>query len=152
MTHHVTIQYANLLTNYCLQVQPGDKVFIASTLLAEPLVREVYRAAYAAGASLVECDLAFRERERLFVENASTLPYKQSHCCTVQPWKHSIVTSIFEHLSTCVKTPELQPYELKCVQKHSPLSIKITSKEQQIAACAETCASGQQMLRRKKPG
>ena len=71
MTHHVTIQYANLLTNYCLQVQPGDKVFIASTLLAEPLVREVYRAAYAAGASLVECDLAFRERERLFVENAS---------------------------------------------------------------------------------
>jgi aminopeptidase len=63
--------YARLLTQYCLSVQPGDKVFISSTLLAEPLVREVYRQAYAAGAALVECDLAFRERERLFFENAS---------------------------------------------------------------------------------
>ncbi len=64
-------RYARLLTHYCLQVRPGDKVFIASTLLAEPLVREVYREAYAAGASLVECDLAFRERERLFFQSAT---------------------------------------------------------------------------------
>jgi aminopeptidase len=64
-------KYARLLTRYCLQVQPGEKVFISSTLLAESLVREVYREAYAAGAALVECDLAFRERERLFYENAS---------------------------------------------------------------------------------
>ncbi len=64
-------KYANLLTNYCLQVKSGDKVFISSTLLAESLVQEVYRAAYAAGASLVECDLAFPDRERLFLENAS---------------------------------------------------------------------------------
>jgi len=64
-------RYARLLTHYCLQVHPGDKVFIASTLLAEPLVREVYREAYTAGAALVECDLAFRERERLFFQNAS---------------------------------------------------------------------------------
>ena len=64
-------KYANLLTHYCVGVKPGDKVFVSSTLLAEPLVREVYRAAYATGAALVECDLAFRERERLFFENAS---------------------------------------------------------------------------------
>jgi aminopeptidase len=64
-------KYARLLTHYCLDVQPGDKVYISTTLLAEPLVREVYRAAYAAGAALVECDLAFRERDRLFFENAS---------------------------------------------------------------------------------
>ena len=64
-------KYARLLTHYCLQVKPGDKVFISSTLLAEPLVREVYREAYAAGAALVEYDLAFRERERVFMENAS---------------------------------------------------------------------------------
>jgi aminopeptidase len=67
----ILARYARLLTHYCLQVRPGDKVFIASTLLAEPLVREVYREAYAAGAALVECDLAFRERERLFFQNAS---------------------------------------------------------------------------------
>jgi aminopeptidase len=64
-------RYARLLTHYCLQVRPGDKVFVASTLLAEPLVRAVFAEAYAAGAALVECDLAFRERERIFFENAS---------------------------------------------------------------------------------
>ncbi len=67
----ILTRYARLLTHYCLQVRPGDKVFIASTLLAEPLVREVYREAYSAGAALVECDLAFRERERLFFQYAS---------------------------------------------------------------------------------
>lgn len=67
----ILTRYARLLTHYCLQVRPGDKVFIASTLLAESLVREVYREAYAAGAALVECDLSFRERERLFFQNAS---------------------------------------------------------------------------------
>jgi aminopeptidase len=67
----MTARYAQLLTHYCLEVSPGDKVFIATTLLAEPLVRELYREMYAAGAALVECDLAFRERERLFFENAS---------------------------------------------------------------------------------
>ncbi len=68
---NILTRYAELLTGYCVQVKPGDRVFIASTLLAEPLVREVYKAAYAAGAALVECDLAFRERERLFIENAT---------------------------------------------------------------------------------
>jgi len=66
-----TQRYAQLLTHYCLQVRPGDKVFISSTLLAEPLVREVFREAYAAGAALVECDLAFRERDLVFLKNAS---------------------------------------------------------------------------------
>lgn len=71
MSNPMLVRYAQLLTHYCLGVRPGDRLFISSTLLAEPLVREVYREAYAAGAALVECDLAFRERERLFYENAS---------------------------------------------------------------------------------
>jgi aminopeptidase len=73
MHNNILQAYAKLLTEYCLQVKAGDKVFIASTLLAEPLVREVYAAAYAAGAALVECDLAFRERERLFMQHASDM-------------------------------------------------------------------------------
>ena len=64
-------KYADLLVQYCVQVQPGDKVFISSTLLAEPLIREVYRAAYQAGAALVESDLMFEQREQLFLEYAS---------------------------------------------------------------------------------
>ena len=67
----ILTRYARLLTQYCLQVRPGDKVFISTTLLAEPLVREVYREAYAAGAALVECDLVFRERDRIFFQSAS---------------------------------------------------------------------------------
>ena len=64
-------RYAHLLTHYCLGVKPGDKVFISSTLLAEPLVREVYRAALEAGAALVETDLAFRERDRTLLNVGS---------------------------------------------------------------------------------
>ncbi|MCB0529967.1 MAG: aminopeptidase [Saprospiraceae bacterium] len=64
-------RYAHLLVHYCLEVKPGDKVFISTTILAEPLLREVFREAHAAGAALVEYDLIFRERERLYMENAS---------------------------------------------------------------------------------
>lgn len=60
-------KYAQLLVHYCLQVQPGERVFISTTTLAEPLVREVYRVALEAGAALVECDLAFRDRDRLLL-------------------------------------------------------------------------------------
>jgi aminopeptidase len=65
--------YAKLLVQYCLQVQEGETVFISTTTLAEPLLREVYKAALQAGASSVECDIAFREKERIFLENASDM-------------------------------------------------------------------------------
>lgn len=63
-------KYAILLTDYCLDLQKGDKVFIASTTLAEPLVREVYREAVKRGA-YPEVDLAFRGKNRIFLEHAS---------------------------------------------------------------------------------
>ena len=53
-------KYAHLLVHYCLGTQAGDRMYLRSTTLAEPLVREVYRAAVRAGA-VVETDLAFRE-------------------------------------------------------------------------------------------
>ncbi len=64
-------RYAQLLTQYCLAVQPGDRVFISTTPLAEPLLREVYIAAYQAGAALVDCDLAFQDRDRLLLDFGS---------------------------------------------------------------------------------
>lgn len=42
-------KYANLLVNYCVSLQPGERLFVQSTTLAAPLVREVYRAAIQAG-------------------------------------------------------------------------------------------------------
>jgi aminopeptidase len=67
----ITSRYAALLVHYCLEVRPGDRVFISTTMLAEPLLRAVYKEAYAAGAALVEYDMAFRERERLYLDVAN---------------------------------------------------------------------------------
>ncbi len=67
----ITQKYAHLLANYCLEIRAGDKVFVSTTTLAEPLVRAFYRAALEAGAAVVEIDMAFRERERIFLDAAS---------------------------------------------------------------------------------
>lgn len=58
-------KYARLLVDYCLEIQPGDRLFIQSTTLAEPLVREVYRLAMRAGAHVVT-DLEWREQSRIY--------------------------------------------------------------------------------------
>lgn len=63
-------KYARLLVHYCLEIKPGNRLFVRSTLLAEPLVREVYRLALRAGAA-VEVDLAFREQDRIFMKEAA---------------------------------------------------------------------------------
>ena len=64
-------RYAQLLTHYCLGVQPGDKVYISTTMLAEPLLREVYKAALEAGARCVDYDLSFGERERILLKHGT---------------------------------------------------------------------------------
>lgn len=63
-------KYAQLLVNYCLELKKGDKLMIKTTTLAEDLVREVYREAIKVGAH-VETDLIFREKSRIFLENAN---------------------------------------------------------------------------------
>jgi aminopeptidase len=64
-------KYAQLLVHYCLDIQKGDRLYIKSTTLAEPLVRDVYRYALRAGAH-VETKLAFREEGRIFIKEAGT--------------------------------------------------------------------------------
>ena len=63
-------KYANLLVNYCLDIKAGDWLYVSTTTLAEPLVREVYRFAVRAGAH-VEVDMAFREKKRIFLAEAN---------------------------------------------------------------------------------
>lgn len=63
-------KYASLLVHYCLEIKPGEKIYISSTTQAEPLVREVYREAIQAGAH-VEYHLSFREQHRLFMAHAN---------------------------------------------------------------------------------
>ena len=71
---HILQKYARLLVQYCLQVKDGDKVFISTTLLAEPLLREVYREAYAAGAALAGQAVADGDTRRLALDNDRELP------------------------------------------------------------------------------
>jgi aminopeptidase len=69
---NILSNYARLLVNYCLEIKVGEKLFIQTTPLAEPLVCEVYREALKAGASVVETDFMFRERNRIFANEAKT--------------------------------------------------------------------------------
>ncbi len=62
-------RYAKLLVHYCLETKPGDRMYLKSTTLAEPLVREVFRTAVRAGA-MVEVSLDFSEQERIFMQEA----------------------------------------------------------------------------------
>lgn len=73
---HILSKYARLLVHYCLEIQEGDKLFIRTTTLAEPLVREVFRYALRAGAT-VEVDLEFRERNRIFLQEANGAQLQQ---------------------------------------------------------------------------
>lgn len=63
-------KYADLLVNYCVELQPGEKLYVRSTTLAEPLIREVYRSALKAGGH-IEVDMDFREKNRIFLSEAN---------------------------------------------------------------------------------
>lgn len=41
--------YAKLLVNYCVSLQPGERLYLQSTTLAVPLIKEIYREAIRAG-------------------------------------------------------------------------------------------------------
>ena len=63
-------KYAQLLIHYCLEIKPGDSLYVQSTTLAEDLLIEVYREALKAGAT-VEFDVSFREKSRVFFSEAN---------------------------------------------------------------------------------
>ncbi|MEM1320694.1 MAG: aminopeptidase [Bacteroidota bacterium] len=65
----ILAKYAHLLVNYCLDIKAGDRLYVKSTTLAEPLVREVYRHALKVGAN-VEVKMDFREQGRIFFQEA----------------------------------------------------------------------------------
>ncbi len=63
-------KYAHLLVNYCVDLKPGERLFVRSTTLAEPLLREIYREALKVGAS-AEIMMDFREQSRIFFQEAN---------------------------------------------------------------------------------
>ena len=63
-------KYAELLLDYCLEIKSGQSLFIRSTLLAEPLIREIYREGIKRGANIV-VDMAFSEQGKIFMDHAN---------------------------------------------------------------------------------
>lgn len=63
-------KYAKLIVNYCLDIQEGEKVFIQSSTLAEPLIKEVYSEILKSGGH-PEVQMQFREQNASFFKNAS---------------------------------------------------------------------------------
>ena len=54
-------KYADLLLHYCLQIKEGQRLFVSSTFLAEPLLLEIHREATKSGVA-VDYDLGFRDK------------------------------------------------------------------------------------------
>ena len=80
-------KYGQLLVNYCVDLQEGEKLFVQTSTLAEPLVREVYRAALEAGGH-VEVEMEFREQNRIFYQNAGTKQLEQVPLLYQHAMKH----------------------------------------------------------------
>ncbi|GLR17698.1 aminopeptidase [Portibacter lacus] len=62
-------KYAKLLVHYSLDLKKGELLYIKSTTLAEPLIREIYREATKIGANVIK-DLSFREEGKIFMDYA----------------------------------------------------------------------------------
>jgi aminopeptidase len=63
-------KYAELLVNYCVSLKPGERLFVQSTTLAAPLVKEVYRAALKAGGHC-EFNLRVEDMGQILMEEAN---------------------------------------------------------------------------------
>ena len=85
-------KYANLLLSYCLSVNEGDHLYIKSTQLATPLVREIYKQACQRGV-VCEMDLEFQNQSSLYFHHSS-----DEHLSRTSPVQSLIVNSFDAYL------------------------------------------------------
>lgn len=62
-------KYAALLCDYCLELKKGEKLYLNSTTLAIPLIKEIYRESIKRGVH-TEVDLSFNEQGKIFLDGA----------------------------------------------------------------------------------
>lgn len=62
-------KYAHLLMHYCLELHEGQRLFVSTSFLAEPLLQAIHREATRTGVA-VEYDLAFKEKSSIFWQEA----------------------------------------------------------------------------------
>lgn len=71
MTDERIVRMARVLVDYSVNIQPGDKVLIEATVLAEPLVRELYRRVVERGGH-PHLLLSLPDQEPIFYESAGS--------------------------------------------------------------------------------
>ncbi len=62
-------KYAELLVDYCLEIKKGQYLYVKSTVLAMPLLREVYREGLRRGANVV-IDMDMEGQSKIFFDHA----------------------------------------------------------------------------------
>jgi aminopeptidase len=70
MNSTILNKYAKLLLSYSLSLKEGDKLFVSSTYLAEPLIKEIYREACKMGV-LMETSVSFSDMSKILYDNAT---------------------------------------------------------------------------------
>lgn len=70
MTDTRIAQIADILVHYSLDIRPGETLLLRGSTLAEPLIREVYRAAIQAGAHIVT-QVSVPGLEKIFMDHAT---------------------------------------------------------------------------------
>ncbi len=106
-------RYAQLLVRYCLELQEGERLFVRTTTLAEPLLREVYREALRAGA-FVDTDIEIREQQRILYTEGS-----EAQLGYISPLYQQAIDSYDAYLYIRA------PYNLREGQQNDPQRYKI---------------------------
>lgn len=70
MSSNMLERYAHLLVNYSLYLKAGERLYINTTTIAEPLVTEIYKEAIKKGA-FVSVNFDFKEKNEIFYEFAN---------------------------------------------------------------------------------
>ncbi len=106
-------KYAELLVDYCLEIKEGERLFVRSTTLALPLIKEVYRLASRRGA-MVMTDLEWCEKNNIFYQEASD---KQL------TWVSPLLQEVFQHFDAYLHIRA--PYNVREGQEIDPRKRKI---------------------------
>lgn len=108
-------KYAQLLTHYCLQVKKGNKVYIKTTYLAEPLLQELLKEIYLAGGIPV-MDIEIQEADKIMLDYADTHQLE---------WVNPFHEQVMEEFDCYLVIRA--PFNLKDVQNVDPDKRKIVS-------------------------
>ena len=117
-------KYADLLVNYCLYLTEGQKVYLRTTSLAEPLVQAFYQEAVKKGA-LVDIELSFENQEEILQHYGSDLQLKHTN-------KNSL-----ELIKTCdaylfIRAPFLPNKNLTTTKEKNELRVAANAEFQKI--------------------